>query len=659
MSFLVPSFDITGYAFVVNGERQSSGQDMQDFSSSLTYALYSLDGEGRAYVVTVLESTAYFTHFDFLKTDNTRLSADIEGTVSGNSVWFYLTHEISLNGLIPAFATYLDMNDGLTVTSASAGYDFTNPLIFRVYEAGGSVDQDYMDYQISAYRLTDLTFTGSANGLDSDYQAYLEDSSIRVELPPGTDVTSLIPDYTFLGDTVTFDGVVIDAGIDAVDFTAPVEVVVNTGTGLSHTYSVTVVLSESPVNPANDPASPTGTGSDAGSFGDGSAATTVPNLESTESTASSTDIDFEIVTVGFNAVLFRWGGIIDQTVSSLYLYALKDGATVSSAAVEAVVTDYTFEALDAETEYTFVIQAVSSDDTVVFRYAVDLTTLTAGGSDICYETVDAASELKAIADDTSKYNGDYMLMFDVSLSDYTSGTGWTPIGTYDSGTAVSFTGSFDGGGHTVSDLYILNSGTYGQGLFGNNSGTIINLGIADCNIYGADTTGALVGYNSGTIRSCYVTGYGTVRADDGDLGGLIGNNYGGTVRNCYTMAAVDGGGPNVGGVVGNNSAGGTVDYCYATGTVVGESKVGGVVGYNNSTYVRYCHHDNDSSKFNGITVGQNDSSATGNSGLSTANMTDSDNVTTNYSGWDFTDIWAIDPSINDGYPYLINNPPAN
>jgi len=31
----------------------------------------------------------------------------------------------------------------------------------------------------------------------------------------------------------------------------------------------------------------------------------------------------------------------------------------------------------------------------------------------------------------------------------------------------------------------------------------------------------------------------------------------------------------------------------------------------------------------------------------------------NFGGWDFTNIWNIDPSgiINNGYPYLRNNPP--
>jgi hypothetical protein len=26
-----------------------------------------------------------------------------------------------------------------------------------------------------------------------------------------------------------------------------------------------------------------------------------------------------------------------------------------------------------------------------------------------------------------------------------------------------------------------------------------------------------------------------------------------------------------------------------------------------------------------------------------------------FSGWNFSSIWAINPNINDGYPYLINN----
>jgi hypothetical protein len=28
-----------------------------------------------------------------------------------------------------------------------------------------------------------------------------------------------------------------------------------------------------------------------------------------------------------------------------------------------------------------------------------------------------------------------------------------------------------------------------------------------------------------------------------------------------------------------------------------------------------------------------------------------------FTGWDFVNIWKIDPNANDGYPYLRNNPP--
>lgn len=50
---------------------------------------------------------------------------------------------------------------------------------------------------------------------------------------------------------------------------------------------------------------------------------------------------------------------------------------------------------------------------------------------------------------------------DLNVSPYNSGSGWTPLGTSSS----YFYGHFDGGGHTISNLYISRSGTY-QGLFG-------------------------------------------------------------------------------------------------------------------------------------------------------------------------------------------------
>ena len=110
---------------------------------------------------------------------------------------------------------------------------------------------------------------------------------------------------------------------------------------------------------------------------------------------------------------------------------------------------------------------------------------------------------------------------------YNDGAGWEPIGTKES----PFTGTFDGGGFALINLYInASNGSDGvhAGLFGYNEGIIKNLGIVDSNISATTETiyvfaGGIAGENYGTIKNCYNTG--DVIARD-NVGGVAGYNYG-------------------------------------------------------------------------------------------------------------------------------------
>jgi len=153
---------------------------------------------------------------------------------------------------------------------------------------------------------------------------------------------------------------------------------------------------------------------------------------------------------------------------------------------------------------------------------------------------------------------------------------WTPIGTF--ATSDPFTGSYDGGGHTISNLKIPSATDLGQGLFGFiGSGAVVkSVGIVNCNITSSGGfVGGVAGVNRGTVQYCYSTG--TVTGDG--VGGVVGSNQlGGTVKNCYSECNVTGTATDDGGVVGYNYQS-TVQNCYSTGTVSGTSSVGGVAGY--------------------------------------------------------------------------------
>lgn len=196
------------------------------------------------------------------------------------------------------------------------------------------------------------------------------------------------------------------------------------------------------------------------------------------------------------------------------------------------------------------------------------------------------------------------LSLNCTLTDDINLTGkeWTPIGDYEN----RYTGTFDGGNHTITGLTINQYGSYvGMIDFLDSGGTVQNLTLENVNITGGDIVGSVVGDNYGTVTACTASGNvsGTSR-----IGGVVGYNNG-TVTACYHTSGNVSGTSYIGGVVGRNTSG-TLTACYhASGNVSGTSNVGGVVGYNISGTLTACYWsglpDNDNggaTKVDGTTV---------------------------------------------------------
>jgi hypothetical protein len=167
------------------------------------------------------------------------------------------------------------------------------------------------------------------------------------------------------------------------------------------------------------------------------------------------------------------------------------------------------------------------------------------------------------------------------------GKGWEPIGAEGN----PFKGTFDGGGNTISDLFIYRPDEDEVGLFGRvQEGLIENLGLVSVNVTGKKSVGTLVGYSwKGTLDSddrppdSQTFSHGSVTGEE-DVGGLVGNNYGGMVNQCQSSADVltcivpGEERCRAGGLVGLNS--GLVFNCDYNGAVNGDREVGGLVGMN-------------------------------------------------------------------------------
>ena len=177
-----------------------------------------------------------------------------------------------------------------------------------------------------------------------------------------------------------------------------------------------------------------------------------------------------------------------------------------------------------------------------------------------------------------------------------TGKDWSPIGTnfYN-----SYTGTFDGGGHTITGLTVTTNDEY-AGLFGylsnfgNAAGTVKNVvmeGIQiTCN-HRSGYAGGVVGYSWGTIENCSVSGSVSATVS---VGGVVGVQRDGSITGCSSSATVKGT-LYVGGVAGWTNFGATLTACYATGNVIIEIAPtqnisgGGLVGFNDGISLLSCY----------------------------------------------------------------------
>jgi len=300
---------------------------------------------------------------------------------------------------------------------------------------------------------------------------------------------------------------------------------------------------------------------------------------------------------------------------------------------------------------------------------------------------------------------DYELANDIDACatlTWNGGLGFEPVGWNQAPGFAKFTGSFDGKGFTISNLYINRPTTTCSGLFGRveGAGSVENVHLTNADITGNYLIGALVAVTYVDVKNCSSTGSVTGGAGGGGVGGLLGYAYGNVdecwssctvisttldwaiggligyaglaageaVRLCYATGDVsapdaeevggligDGGADvinsyargdvtgdqYVGGLVGTNSK--TIDKCHSTGLVTGNSDEGGLCGLNTGTITN--------SFWDTQTSGQ--AASSGGIGKTAAEM----KVMATFTSWNFATIWAIVTACNNGYPCLLTVTP--
>ena len=171
---------------------------------------------------------------------------------------------------------------------------------------------------------------------------------------------------------------------------------------------------------------------------------------------------------------------------------------------------------------------------------------------------------------------------------------WVPIGYSDGAHAQTYTGTFDGGGHTISGLYFANPLISYVGLFGSSTGTIKNVKVADSYFKGDTYVGGICGKNEGNIEGCEASGKVEANNQYADIGGICGYNGTGYVKDCTAAVKVNTSlkHEKAGGICGENI--GTIEKCNSIGEMQikgSYSYGGGICGTNNSTgVIKSCYN---------------------------------------------------------------------
>lgn len=152
--------------------------------------------------------------------------------------------------------------------------------------------------------------------------------------------------------------------------------------------------------------------------------------------------------------------------------------------------------------------------------------------------------LSYVGDDDLMRSSYYRQTVDINLA----GEPFTPISNID----APFTGTYDGGGHVISNMNVSTAGA-NAGLFGYlKSATVKDIVIEGATVLaGANYAGAIAGVlNGGSISGCRVDANSSISSAARGAGGIVGFVRNGTISGCATHASMTAGTDIAGGIAG-------------------------------------------------------------------------------------------------------------
>jgi hypothetical protein len=280
----------------------------------------------------------------------------------------------------------------------------------------------------------------------------------------------------------------------------------------------------------------------------------------------------------------------------------------------------------------------------------------------------------------------FLQVADIDASEtaiWNDGEGFHPIGvTYnDNPDYTRLYANYDGQGYCINDLTINNPTFISRSFFGNlKNSSIRNLNLANISYYGT-TSGMVVMALDSEIVNCSVSG----NINGGGWGhhGFIGSSHSSIISRCFANVNITVTEPQSS-VTLNGFAGGfynsQVDNCYSRGNLILENANYTLVrcfvtdvelstinncytttrvvssnsailsGWMSESQVNNFYWDTEIVNTTNVNNMVENSDLVNVTGYTTQEMKDS--ATYIQNGWDFEEVWSIDPEINDGYPFL-------
>lgn len=173
---------------------------------------------------------------------------------------------------------------------------------------------------------------------------------------------------------------------------------------------------------------------------------------------------------------------------------------------------------------------------------------------------------------------------------WAGGLGGLPIGGSEEG--ARWTAMFDGGGHSIANLFVAAEDIHEVGLFGviGSGGSVNDVSLTGVSVSGPNIAGGLAGISYGAVSGASVAGQ---VSSNGIAGGLVGLMVGDASLTGSHAAAEVTGNSYVGGLVGEGRPSGSrastlrIESSYATGTVAGGGRAGGFFSWNRDGQLCY------------------------------------------------------------------------